>query len=70
MDISDEFDIPCEISVERYMKCCFGVCGQCTVDKLGIPICKQGPVMSKELVKQIDEFGVYHRDKNGKKVFY
>jgi len=70
MNISDEFSIPCEISVERYMKCCFGICGQCCVDKLGIPICKQGPVMPKELVKQIDEFGVYYRDKNGKKVFY
>lgn len=66
--ISDEFNIPCEISMERYMKCGFGICGQCVVDPLGIRICKEGPVLSKEIVKQITEFGHYKRDASGKKI--
>jgi len=70
LNLADKYDTRLQISVERYMKCGFGVCGQCCVDDLGIPICKQGPVMEKELVKQIKEFGVYHRDRDGKKVFY
>jgi dihydroorotate dehydrogenase electron transfer subunit len=70
LEIAEKNNIPIEISVERYMKCGFGICGQCVVDNLGIPLCKQGPVLSGEKVRKISEFGVYHRDKNGKKVYY
>ena len=68
--LSDEFGIPCEASLERYMKCGFGVCGQCCVDPEGICICKEGPVFSKEKIKGISEFGSYKRDGTGKKVFF
>jgi dihydroorotate dehydrogenase electron transfer subunit len=70
LEIAENHNIPIEISVERYMKCGFGICGQCVVDDLGIPLCKQGPVLSGEKVRKIKEFGVYHRDKNGKKIYY
>lgn len=66
----DEFNVDCEISMERYMKCGFGVCGQCVVDGPGIRICKEGPVLSKEIVKKIPEFGYYKRDASGKKINY
>lgn len=68
VDISDEFKIPCEISLERYMKCGIGVCGQCSVDPLGIRMCTEGPVIKKELAKRITEFGKYRRDASGRRV--
>ena len=68
LEAADEFNVDCELSMERYMKCGFGVCGQCAVDPLGIRICKEGPVLPKEIVRKIAEFGKYHRDSAGKKV--
>jgi len=70
LDICNELDIPCEISIERHIKCGFGVCGQCAVDDLGICMCTEGPVVKRELANQIKEFGVYHRDKSGKIIKY
>ena len=55
------------VSVERYMKCGFGVCGNCVVDGSGDPMCLRGPVMNYEDVKEIEDFGNYHRDDLGKK---
>lgn len=70
LEICGQANTPCQISLERYIKCGFGVCGQCTVDPLGIRMCKEGPVISAELVKQIYEFGRYHRDATGKKIYF
>ncbi len=70
IDLSDKFKVPCQISMERYMKCGFGICGQCAVDGLGIPICKKGPVLDKEVARQITEFGKYKRDATGAKVYF
>lgn len=67
LDICNEANVDCEISMERYMKCGFGVCGQCTVDPLGVCMCKEGPVINRELANQITEFGKYHRGKSGGK---
>jgi len=68
VDICTKSGIPCEISMERYMKCGFGACGQCCVDPLGIRVCKEGPVFSAEQVRKIAEFGKYKRNASGKKV--
>jgi dihydroorotate dehydrogenase electron transfer subunit len=62
--------VAAQISVERYMKCGFGVCGQCVVDGLGVPTCISGPVMSRERVEEIEDFGKYHRDDLGKKHYF
>jgi len=59
--------IKAQISVERYMKCGFGVCGNCVVDGLGVPTCVSGPVMSLEEVAGVEDFGKYHRDALGVK---
>jgi dihydroorotate dehydrogenase electron transfer subunit len=68
IEISDEHDIPCEASLERYMKCGFGVCGQCCVDDSGVRVCVSGPVFTKEIIKdKVQEFGKYHRDGTGKR---
>lgn len=69
-DIAWKKKIPAQISVERYMKCGFGICGNCCVDDLGITSCQNGTVMDNALVRKIKEFGVYHRDSVGRKIYF
>jgi dihydroorotate dehydrogenase electron transfer subunit len=57
--------IPCEISMERYMKCGVGVCGSCAID--GKLCCRDGPVFSAEVALSFAEFGKSSRDASGKK---
>ena len=59
-----------EFLFERYMKCAIGICGNCTMDPLGIRLCVEGPVLPKKLVEQLTEFGQYHRDATGKRIKY
>ena len=69
-EITAEHKVPSQLSAERYMKCGYGLCGNCTVDPLGIRICTDGPVIKNDLAVTIEEFGKYHRDELGrKKVF-
>lgn len=70
LDLCNRFDVPCEISIERYMKCGFGVCGQCCMDGSGQPACQDGPVVARDAANRLTEFGKYHRDKSGTKIFY
>lgn len=57
-----------EFLFERYMKCAIGICGNCTIDPIGIRLCVEGPVLPKKLVEQLTEFGKYHRDATGKRI--
>lgn len=57
--------IPCEVSLERYMKCGMGVCGSCAID--GKLCCRDGPVFSAEEALSFAEFGKSHRDATGRK---
>ncbi|MFW6450368.1 MAG: dihydroorotate dehydrogenase electron transfer subunit [Nanoarchaeota archaeon] len=67
IEITDKYNVGCEASLERYMKCGFGVCGQCCVDETGERVCKTGPVYNKSYIKKyITEFGKYKRDGKGK----
>lgn len=59
--------VPCELSLERYMKCGFGVCGSCTLDNSGTRVCADGPVFSGKQVLREAEFGKYRRDSCGKR---
>ena len=65
-DISHKGGVNAQLSVERYMKCGFGVCGQCCVDSTGERMCMEGPVVDNAHVRKIIEFGKYHRDQTGK----
>ncbi len=65
-NICYEHDIPFEVSLERYMKCGFGLCGQCSVDPTGWRMCVEGPVLTGDQLKQVSEFGVHHRTASGK----
>ena len=70
MKLAEAMGIEAQISVERYMKCGFGICGNCCVDGLGVPSCLEGPVMPLNKVLQLRDFGNYHRDKLGKKQYF
>ena len=66
-----ENNVECEVSVERYMKCGFGVCGQCTVDGTGERMCQEGPVVDgKYALDKFTDFGHYHRGPEGQKVMW
>ncbi len=64
-DIIQKENVAAEFSLERYMKCALGICGQCCVDPTGWRICVEGPVFNIELLSMIDEFGCYKRDASG-----
>ena len=66
-NILEDAGIPADYSLERYMKCALGVCGQCCVDNTGWRICVEGPVFASEKIRLIDEFGKYRRDASGVK---
>ena len=66
LDLALKYKIPCQLSLERYMKCGFGICGSCCLDPSGLRVCKEGPVFNeKQLIKS--EFGNYTRDASGSK---
>ncbi|MBI3618625.1 dihydroorotate dehydrogenase electron transfer subunit [Candidatus Peregrinibacteria bacterium] len=69
-EITAHYSVPSQLSLERYMKCGYGLCGNCTVDPLGIRLCVEGPVVKNDLCVQITEFGRYHRDALGKKTMF
>ncbi|MBU0532914.1 dihydroorotate dehydrogenase electron transfer subunit [Candidatus Micrarchaeota archaeon] len=59
-----EYDVACEVSLERYMKCGVGVCGSCAVD--GKLCCQDGPVFTGEEALSISDFGKRKRDATGR----
>ena len=63
-------EINYEFLFERYMKCAIGICGNCTIDPLGIRLCVEGPVLERQQVEQLTEFGEYHRNAAGKKEYF
>lgn len=59
-----ERGIPGQFSLERYMKCGFGVCGQCALDDL--LVCQDGPVLDVEQLDGLRDFGRVHRSATGR----
>jgi dihydroorotate dehydrogenase electron transfer subunit len=66
--ILEDNNILGQYSMERYMKCAIGICGQCCVDNTGWRVCIEGPIFSSNEIKQIKEFGKYYRDGRGIKI--
>lgn len=60
--------IPSQLSVERYMKCGFGVCGHCAMG--GWLSCFDGPTLDGEEALANPEFGKIHKDRAGRPVKY
>jgi len=58
-----------QASLERFMKCGLGLCGQCCVGN-GLRVCNEGPVFNEKILKNIKDFGLYKRDASGKKIYF
>jgi len=58
--------LPGQFSVERYMKCGFGVCGQCALDD--ILVCTDGPVLNVEQLNGKQDWGRFHRNVTGRRL--
>jgi dihydroorotate dehydrogenase electron transfer subunit len=59
--------LPFQASLERYMKCALGICGQCCIGK-GLRVCIDGPIFEGKTLRKIKDFGVYRRDAAGRKI--
>jgi dihydroorotate dehydrogenase electron transfer subunit len=67
LQICNDHDISYEASLERYMKCAVGICGQCCIGE-GLRVCVEGPVFNKKYLEQIDDFGHFTRNASGTKI--
>jgi dihydroorotate dehydrogenase electron transfer subunit len=68
MEICSGHGIPGEFSVERYMKCGFGICGSCCLDGTGWRVCRDGPVFTLEQMGKIAGLGKWKRSPSGSRV--
>mgnify|MGYP001573243476 FL=1 len=56
----------CEASLERMMKCGFGICGACMInDRI---VCMDGPIFNSKQLSKLSEFGKFARLKSGRNV--
>lgn len=66
LEITKKHRCAFECSIERYMKCGIGVCGECAInDKL---VCSDGPVFSGTEIEKLSEFGEKAYLKSGRRV--
>ena len=60
-------DLPIQASLERYVKCAVGLCGNCAIGPYRV--CKDGPIFDTGMLKEVrDEFGISQMDASGIKV--
>ena len=64
--ICEERNLECQASMERYMKCGFGICGQCACD--GLLVCRDGPVFNSGVLRKLADFGKAALLKDGRRV--
>ncbi len=68
--VAEKHGVDAHMSMEKYMKCGIGVCGQCAIDDKGDLCCVNGPVMRWGYLKKLPEMGQYHRDAQGRKHYF
>jgi dihydroorotate dehydrogenase electron transfer subunit len=61
-----ERGLPAQLSLERYMKCGFGICGQCALD--GYLVCQDGPVFNAAELDGLRDFGRARRSATGRRL--
>jgi dihydroorotate dehydrogenase electron transfer subunit len=61
------YDVPVQLSFERYMKCAIGICGQCCLDGSGLRLCIEGPVLTEKEMCGVTEWGLSHRRASGRR---
>lgn len=67
-EISENNGVELQASLERYIKCSIGVCGQCVLSPHGLRVCVEGPVFKSSILRELDDFGVFSRNSSGKKI--
>ncbi|WP_232508034.1 dihydroorotate dehydrogenase electron transfer subunit [Desulfobacula toluolica] len=65
-NLCETHHIPCQVSLERYMRCGFGVCGACVCGKQ--LVCKDGPVFGSGELREMNDFNTKALLKSGKDV--
>lgn len=64
--LCDTHGIPCQVSLERYMRCGFGVCGACVCsDRV---VCTDGPVFHSGQLQKMADFNCTALLKSGRAV--
>jgi dihydroorotate dehydrogenase electron transfer subunit len=64
---AQEHGIPVQASLERYVKCAVGLCGNCAIGPYRV--CKDGPVFDTEMLNEVrGEFGVTQMDASGRAI--
>jgi dihydroorotate dehydrogenase electron transfer subunit len=66
VELCKNHGIDCEVSLDRYMKCGFGICGQC--DCSGQRVCIDGPVFTATELSKMEDFGKITILKTGERV--
>jgi dihydroorotate dehydrogenase electron transfer subunit len=66
LDECEKAGVPCQLSLERYMKCGTGLCGSCAID--GMRVCADGPAFSGDILRKLPEFGLHKRDECGRRI--
>ncbi len=65
LSLCEKEGLPCQLSLERFMKCGTGLCGSCAIN--GMRVCAEGPVFWGHELKDLEEFGEAKRDPSGQK---
>ena len=65
--LTEKYGLPLQASMERIIKCSVGLCGSCMIGKYRV--CKDGLILMSEQLREVaDEFGVYRRGFDGRRV--
>lgn len=65
--LTEKYGIPLQASMERIIKCSVGLCGNCMIGKYRV--CKDGLILASEQLREVaEEFGVYRRGFDGRKI--
>jgi len=66
-ELAKEKGLEIQASLERFMRCGFGLCGSCVIGPF--LVCKDGPVFDKGMLEAVEgEFGSYSRDRCGRRI--
>jgi dihydroorotate dehydrogenase electron transfer subunit len=66
-NIAEKDGVEVQACFERIIRCSVGLCGSCSVGELRV--CKEGPVLSSSQMRSVvNEFGVFKRGFNGRKI--
>ncbi|TFH30152.1 MAG: dihydroorotate dehydrogenase electron transfer subunit [Promethearchaeota archaeon] len=69
VDLCLTHHIEVQVSLERMMRCGFGICGLCALEPTGLLVCRDGPIFQGKSLVDCTDFGKFHRDLSGKPYF-